>query len=187
MCALARQPVKSYGHFYGQGGQPTAQKKCPLLSNNDVRVSFCRVERHHRSVSRTVRTLQPLNVSAIAGPTGVPCVPHATSLATIAPASQPLVRYLTLHESRSTAGTPTITASGTPRLSRAVYRLSGSIFPAVIHDRVLLDYLFRLQSYPRWAMGPWRLATPSGHIRSFNSTRLHALLFRFLVRTLEDR
>ena len=45
MCYLCRQPVKSYGHFYGQGGQPTAQKKCPLFSNNDVV--------HEREVAQT--------------------------------------------------------------------------------------------------------------------------------------
>ena len=35
MCYLCRKPVRGYEHFYGQGGQPTKDKPCPLFSNND--------------------------------------------------------------------------------------------------------------------------------------------------------
>ena len=45
MCYLCRQPVKNYGHFYGQGAAPTAEKKCPLFSNNN--------EVHEREVAQT--------------------------------------------------------------------------------------------------------------------------------------
>merc|ERR1719318_491178 len=34
MCYLCKQPVKDYSHFYGQGGEPTATKTCPLWSDN---------------------------------------------------------------------------------------------------------------------------------------------------------
>jgi len=34
MCYLCKVKVNSYDHFYGQGGQPTAEKKCPLWSDN---------------------------------------------------------------------------------------------------------------------------------------------------------
>ena len=45
MCYLCRQPVQSYKHFYGQGGVPTKDQKCPLFSNNN--------EVHQREVART--------------------------------------------------------------------------------------------------------------------------------------
>jgi len=34
MCYLCRKEVKDYSHFYGQGGTPTANKTCPLFSDN---------------------------------------------------------------------------------------------------------------------------------------------------------
>ena len=34
MCYLCKKPVKDYTHFYGQGGEPTATKTCPLWSDN---------------------------------------------------------------------------------------------------------------------------------------------------------
>merc|ERR1719511_555072 len=45
MCYLCREPVKSYKHFYGQGGVPTKEQKCPLFSNNK--------EVHQREVAQT--------------------------------------------------------------------------------------------------------------------------------------
>ena len=37
MCYLCRFEVKdkNYDHFYGQGGEPTAQRICPLYTNED--------------------------------------------------------------------------------------------------------------------------------------------------------
>ena len=34
MCYLCRKPVTDYRHFYGQGGAPGGQAKCPLWSDN---------------------------------------------------------------------------------------------------------------------------------------------------------
>ena len=34
MCYLCKQPVEDYTHFYGQGGEPTATKTCPLWTDS---------------------------------------------------------------------------------------------------------------------------------------------------------
>ena len=34
MCYLCKQPVRDYTHFYGQGGEPTNTRTCPLWTDN---------------------------------------------------------------------------------------------------------------------------------------------------------